>query len=263
MIQSVYDEAEAKWKTRVRSADGKEETLVSNVVITAVGQLNRPRLPDIKGLETFEGKSFHSAQWDHDRSQGQARRGDRHGRQRLPVRAGNRAGRAAALRLPAHGALDLADAATITCRCRKERSGCSSTCPSTPNGIASGSFWMLTDGIYAFVQADPNWTTRKDSVSAANDQLREMVTQYIKGQLEGHPELAEIAVPNYPLGGKRGVLDNGVWLGALKRPNVETDHRRDRRDHADGHRHQGRRGRSMSTSSSTAPASPRASSSRR
>src|SRR5512135_839694 len=61
VVQSVYDEGEAKWKTLIRSADGKEETLVSNVVITAVGQLSRPRLPDIKGIETFKGKSFHSA----------------------------------------------------------------------------------------------------------------------------------------------------------------------------------------------------------
>ena len=38
---------------------------LKHVVITAVGQLSRPRLPDIKGIETFEGKSFHSAQWDH------------------------------------------------------------------------------------------------------------------------------------------------------------------------------------------------------
>jgi 4-hydroxyacetophenone monooxygenase len=28
-------------------------------------------------------------------------------------------------------------------------------------------------------------------------------------------------VPQYPVGGKRAVLDNGVWLGALKRENVQ------------------------------------------
>jgi 4-hydroxyacetophenone monooxygenase len=28
-------------------------------------------------------------------------------------------------------------------------------------------------------------------------------------------------IPAYPIGGKRAVLDNGVWLDALKRPNVE------------------------------------------
>ena len=30
-----------------------------------MGQLNRPQLPDIPGLESFEGPLFHSARWDH------------------------------------------------------------------------------------------------------------------------------------------------------------------------------------------------------
>jgi len=55
-----------------------------------------------------------------------------------------------------------------------------------------------------------------------NDMLREMLTQYTKSQLEGRPELADAATPNYPPGGKRSVRDNGVWLAALKRENVET-----------------------------------------
>ena len=52
--------------------------------------------------------------------------------------------------------------------------------------------------------------------------LRKLLTEYTTGQLEGFPKLAEAAVPNYPPGGKRSVRDNGVWLGALKRANVET-----------------------------------------
>jgi 4-hydroxyacetophenone monooxygenase len=83
-------------------------------------------------------------------------------------------------------------------------------------------WWMLTDGIYEFVKADPNWTTRKDSVGAQNDMLREMLSQYTVSQLEGRADLQAAAVPAYPPGGKRSVRDNGVWLAALKRPNVET-----------------------------------------
>ena len=32
----------------------------------AVGQLNRPAYPKLKGIENFKGKAFHSARWDHD-----------------------------------------------------------------------------------------------------------------------------------------------------------------------------------------------------
>ena len=36
-----------------------------DVVIAATGVLHHPRLPDIDGLDTFEGEIFHSARWDH------------------------------------------------------------------------------------------------------------------------------------------------------------------------------------------------------
>lgn len=36
-----------------------------DVVIAATGVLHHPRLPDIDGLDTFEGRIFHSARWDH------------------------------------------------------------------------------------------------------------------------------------------------------------------------------------------------------
>ncbi|EUA07323.1 flavin-binding monooxygenase-like family protein [Mycobacterium xenopi 4042] len=34
-------------------------------MITAVGQLNRPYIPDFDGADSFAGPSFHSAAWDH------------------------------------------------------------------------------------------------------------------------------------------------------------------------------------------------------
>jgi cation diffusion facilitator CzcD-associated flavoprotein CzcO len=48
---------------RVTTATG--EILEANVFIPAVGQLSTPAWPDIPGRETFTGRSFHSAQWDH------------------------------------------------------------------------------------------------------------------------------------------------------------------------------------------------------
>jgi cation diffusion facilitator CzcD-associated flavoprotein CzcO len=53
------------WHVTTSSADGAR-TETFDVVVMAVGQLNRPRLPDISGMEDFEGVSFHSARWNHD-----------------------------------------------------------------------------------------------------------------------------------------------------------------------------------------------------
>ncbi|RJO78898.1 NAD(P)/FAD-dependent oxidoreductase [Nocardia panacis] len=49
---------------RVRTADGTVRT--ADVLICAVGQLARPRIPEIPGLDTFAGPAFHSARWRHD-----------------------------------------------------------------------------------------------------------------------------------------------------------------------------------------------------
>ena len=35
-------------------------------LVSAIGQLHHPRVPDIAGLGDFEGAAFHTARWDHD-----------------------------------------------------------------------------------------------------------------------------------------------------------------------------------------------------
>jgi cation diffusion facilitator CzcD-associated flavoprotein CzcO len=41
-------------------------TLRARVVVAGMGPLTEPRIPDLPGLETFAGATFHSARWDHD-----------------------------------------------------------------------------------------------------------------------------------------------------------------------------------------------------
>jgi 4-hydroxyacetophenone monooxygenase len=60
------DEPTMTWTVELLTADGTEERIEVEAVVSAVGQLNRPNLPDIPGVERFEGPAFHSARWDHD-----------------------------------------------------------------------------------------------------------------------------------------------------------------------------------------------------
>ncbi|WP_433574190.1 flavin-containing monooxygenase [Nocardia brasiliensis] len=46
---------------------GGGERLEAEVVVFAVGQLHRPRLPEIPGRADFAGPAFHTAQWDRGR----------------------------------------------------------------------------------------------------------------------------------------------------------------------------------------------------
>lgn len=61
VVSAEFDEARQLWV--IRFANGKIHE--AQVLISSVGQLHRPMIPKIKGQETFAGKAFHSAQWDH------------------------------------------------------------------------------------------------------------------------------------------------------------------------------------------------------
>ena len=61
VTSAAYDESNASW--HLETATG--EQIDTDVLVTAVGQLSRPSIPELPGLGTFEGPAFHSAEWDH------------------------------------------------------------------------------------------------------------------------------------------------------------------------------------------------------
>jgi cation diffusion facilitator CzcD-associated flavoprotein CzcO len=58
----------AKWDARTSRwlVDTTSGNFSCNVLVSAVGALCEPSLPDIKGIDTFSGDIFHSARWNHD-----------------------------------------------------------------------------------------------------------------------------------------------------------------------------------------------------
>ena len=77
-------------------------------VISAVGQLNRPSIPDIPGQDDFAGAVLPlRAVGPRGRPARQARRDDRRGRERLPDRADHRRRGRAPHGVPAHRAVDV------------------------------------------------------------------------------------------------------------------------------------------------------------
>ena len=55
------EHADGRWRIETKSGHRDEV----DVVIAATGVLHHPNLPDIPGLDVFEGAVFHSARWDH------------------------------------------------------------------------------------------------------------------------------------------------------------------------------------------------------
>ncbi|RII14992.1 4-hydroxyacetophenone monooxygenase [Streptomyces sp. YIM 130001] len=59
--QMRWDNEALHWEV-----DTSSGSLTADVIVSATGPLSDPKVPDIPGLDGFEGKVFHSARWDHD-----------------------------------------------------------------------------------------------------------------------------------------------------------------------------------------------------
>lgn len=57
-----FSDEQQLWTVTTRQGD----TYQTRALITAMGQLSRPAIPKLPGMEAFKGVSFHSAQWRHD-----------------------------------------------------------------------------------------------------------------------------------------------------------------------------------------------------
>ena len=61
LLSAQWDDTRTLWN--VETSRG---SFTADVFVPAVGALCEPALPDIPGIETFEGEIFHSARWNHD-----------------------------------------------------------------------------------------------------------------------------------------------------------------------------------------------------
>lgn len=57
---ATFNEQSGKWTINTSKGD-----YTATVFVSCSGGLSQPAMPDIKGLQDFKGKLFHSARWDH------------------------------------------------------------------------------------------------------------------------------------------------------------------------------------------------------
>jgi 4-hydroxyacetophenone monooxygenase len=221
VVSTTWSEDQCTWSVRVRSADGAEETLEANAVVSAVGQLNRPSLPDIPGRDNFAGTWFHSARWNHDL--------DLRGKRVAVIGTGASAVQFIPEIAPVAGELlvfqrtppwfgptpDYHDAVD------PGQQWLYGHVPSYSEWNRFWIFWRMGDGAIANVRVDDDYEPKGAAVSAINDFVRMMLTEYINAEFADRPDLLSHVVPAYPPGSKRMLRDNGVWAGALKRDNVQ------------------------------------------
>ena len=61
VVHTEYHEKDCVWYVALK--DGRQ--LICQYLVFASGPLHVPQIPHIKGIEKFQGKVFHSSQWDH------------------------------------------------------------------------------------------------------------------------------------------------------------------------------------------------------
>jgi cation diffusion facilitator CzcD-associated flavoprotein CzcO len=58
---AAWDDDEQLW--RIETSQG---AMTADILVAGQGPLSEPSLPEVPGIDSFEGTAFHSAEWDHD-----------------------------------------------------------------------------------------------------------------------------------------------------------------------------------------------------
>ena len=226
VVSATFDEGRCSWLLRLRPTDGRrtpnggEETLETQALISAAGQLNRPKMPDLRGMDRFAGPSFHSARWDHSV--------DLKGKRVAVIGTGASAAQFVPSIAPEVGELTVfqrtppwfVPVPTYHDRVPEGLSWLLTHVPNYAHWYRFWLFWFSTDGLLPAATVDKSWPHQERSVSEANEGLRMLLAMYLQGQFADRPDLLEKVMPSYPPSSKRMVLDNGIWAATLKRENV-------------------------------------------
>ncbi len=215
----TWDEDAQRWRLKVEGPGGAR-VVEANAVISAVGQLNRPRFPDIDGLGDFAGPCFHTAQWDHSVDLAGKRviviGTGASACQVIPAIAGSVAEltvfqRTAPWQLPAPNySLDVAPGLQWLF----------GHVPFYAQWYRCWLFWRGAESMMPLAIVDPDFPPTERSVSAANEEIRELLVGWLQLMTDGDPELFDKVVPDYPPFSKRFVVDDGAFLVTLRQPHV-------------------------------------------
>ena len=222
VLGATWSDETGTWSVRVRDvASGDEEVLEVQALVSAVGQLNRPSLPDIEGRDRFAGPSFHSAQWDHTV--------DLTGTRVAVIGTG-----ASSVQFVPHVAEAAAELVVFQ-RTPNWLLPAETYHEDLPDGVRwllhavpafaqwyrLHLFWRMHEGLLPAARVDPGWVSETGSISAVNEMLRGFLLDFLRAGFADDPDLLEKVTPHYPPIAKRILLDDGTWARTLRRDDVE------------------------------------------
>lgn len=220
VVIAEYAENQGLWKLETRNSAGQTSHLEARVFVSAVGALNKPSIPKIPGLESFEGPVFHTARWD--------KNVNLEGKRVALVGTG-----ASGIQI-APAIAPIVQKLTILQRSPHwiishplyhtdvgpDVQSAMALIPYYMKWFRFQLFWAASDGFHPTLQMDPNWEHATISLNAANHKVREDLIAYYTSKVGHRPDLISKVIPSYPPFGKRMLRDTG-WFDMLLRPNVD------------------------------------------
>ena len=201
MESAEWDEAESRW--RLETSQGP---ITADVLIAAQGPLSDPLVPDLPGLDSFEGTTFHSARWDHEH------RLD--GERVAVIGTGASAIQFVPKIQPLVGQMHVYQRTPPWVMPHPNRA--MSDWEHRLYGRLPAAQLAMRAGIY--------WARETFVLQFRNERMRKLATRMALRQLEQQipdPELRAKLTPRYELGCKR-ILPTDEWYPALMQPNVDV-----------------------------------------
>jgi 4-hydroxyacetophenone monooxygenase len=221
VVRAWWNECDSQWELAVKDMHSEETSTVAvHALVSAVGFLNQPKVPDFKGLDRYRGETVHSAEW-HSGVEYRGKRVNIIGTgasayQIAPAIADD----VESLTIFQRSAPWMLPAPLYQAEVAPGRQWLMENIPTYHRWLRLWEFWHSTIGKYALTKADPNWSS-PESVSEPNKRFRDALVNNVRGQYFGQEHLFDAVIPKYPVGVKRMLRDNGQWARTLQQPHTE------------------------------------------
>lgn len=214
-----FDEASDTWTVNLADGDGARQIVV-NAIINAHGPLNRWKWPAIDGLQDFGGALMHTAAWDHSvdlAGKRVALLGTGASGVQVGTAIADKVSHLTVIQRSKHWVMPnhYIEVPEIVRWAQRN-------IPHYAQWFRFRAYWFAADGLFENIKVDWDWPYQDRSVSAANDMVREYCLGNYREKLADRPDLMEKLIPDYPVFGKRIVMDIN-WLNTLKRDNVSLE----------------------------------------
>ena len=220
MVEStVFNEITKSWDTSI-VCNNKKSILNSNIVISAVGQLNKPSIPNIKGIGEFNGPIIHTGAWNDNfdyKDKNIALIGTGASGMQVAPELAKKAKSLTIFQRTPHWIIANPN---YHRKLSKGKKWVLENIPFYSRWYRLQLFWGFCDGIHASLYKDPNWKFPDRSLNNTNERFRVNMVKHIESIIGNDKELLNKVIPNYPPYGKRMLMDNN-WFEMLKKDNVK------------------------------------------